>query len=759
VHSADERPAQAIASARIALVRVLTYYDGRVGTGALPTPAPSPCASDGVLVGTTGSDLNSFSYVLTPTAAINPTTPCQGAQVAFQQLYGRAASWDISHIDVLLNVAYTGTGEQQMGAIKFCIDPAQIATLGGPTAPALQAVALSGPGCVPAHDVPVVTVPQPSDTPADPAAAVALDLTRSDGQLLGRDAISRDDVATTLYPVDLPAGDLGVAAQGTQGTQGTATTPPRAPDALASQLSLGAPIIVPGAGANGVSGRLVGMIAADARGNHVLVGLNGIRQVTAPLIGKPGPLMTQWQQALDSYYASPPQFARAANTFAALASTYPDFGGVVPFLTAARAQSTTIPALTSPRKQQGSNNGSGGGGLSQQTIRILSGLTTALLALLIVATLLLLRRRRALAPAAPPPEEALLNLLPRDLPLEALDTLESPVVVTDVEARPTEPLVPAVPGGIDSVVTLQLPNVQPRQQPELLARARRGLALMPQAAGLTDPGMKRAADPNQDNILAVQGVRLVNSRPQPYGLFLVADGMGGHLNGQEASRLAIEIVAGRILQVLSSPQAVGEHPLKDLLRESVQQASADLYHRNLNERLDMGTTITGALVVDDIAYVINVGDSRTYLMSPEIGLRQVTTDHSVVASLVAAGVIRPEDIYQHPRRNQIYRSLGNENESVEVDTFEVPLQAGDKLLVCSDGLWEMVRDPQIEHILRAVADPRKATELLVREANGNGGEDNISAIVVRLLEDIPQGIEPGIQIVAAPQGAPLPPAH
>src|SRR5262249_19817064 len=133
----DARPTPAVAYARIALVRVLTYYDGKVGTGALPTPAPSPCASDGVFVGTTGSDLNSFNYVLTPTAAINPTTPCQGAQVAFQQLYGRADSWDISHIDVLLNVAYTGTGDKQVGAVKFCIDPAQNATLGEPTTPAL----------------------------------------------------------------------------------------------------------------------------------------------------------------------------------------------------------------------------------------------------------------------------------------------------------------------------------------------------------------------------------------------------------------------------------------------------------------------------------------------------------------------------------------------------------------------------------------------------------------------------------------------
>jgi serine/threonine protein phosphatase PrpC len=113
-----------------------------------------------------------------------------------------------------------------------------------------------------------------------------------------------------------------------------------------------------------------------------------------------------------------------------------------------------------------------------------------------------------------------------------------------------------------------------------------------------------------------------------------------------------------------------------------------------------------------------VGDSRLYQYRAGVGLSQITQDHSLVAALAAAGIIRPQDIYTHPRRNLIYRCLG-EKSHVEVDTTTVLLAAGDILLLCSDGLWEMVRDPQIAHAL-------------IQAALAGGGEDNVSAIVARV---------------------------
>jgi serine/threonine protein phosphatase PrpC len=123
-----------------------------------------------------------------------------------------------------------------------------------------------------------------------------------------------------------------------------------------------------------------------------------------------------------------------------------------------------------------------------------------------------------------------------------------------------------------------------------------------------------------------------------------------------------------------------------------------------------------------------VGDSRAYRWN-EQGLEQLTTDHSVVASMIANGQAAPEDIYSHPHRSIIYRSIGDKP-SVEIETRILPLAAGDRLLVCSDGLWEMVRDEGIADVMLQEADPQAACDLLVKHANLAGGEDNISVIVV-----------------------------
>jgi serine/threonine protein phosphatase PrpC len=137
-------------------------------------------------------------------------------------------------------------------------------------------------------------------------------------------------------------------------------------------------------------------------------------------------------------------------------------------------------------------------------------------------------------------------------------------------------------------------------------------------------------------------------------------------------------------------------------------------------------------------------------------LQKITRDHSVVASLVDAGIIQPDDIYTHPKRNQIYRSLG-EKPVVEVDSFQIPLQAGDKLLLCSDGLWDMVRDPEIQHVMSSPApDPNMTGSALIKAALDSGGEDNVSVIVVSITETSNHTGITGIQLLAKPDSVTVP---
>jgi serine/threonine protein phosphatase PrpC len=257
-----------------------------------------------------------------------------------------------------------------------------------------------------------------------------------------------------------------------------------------------------------------------------------------------------------------------------------------------------------------------------------------------------------------------------------------------------------------------------------------------QVGSRLDRGIQRKNRPNEDSLFITQGILHSSSAPpKSFALFIVADGMGGQANGQEASQLAVESLVEYVYTSLSSQQMLPDTFLP-LLREGVQYANHKVYQHNQEDRANMGTTITAALVSGATAYVTNIGDSRTYLYRKASGLSQITRDHSLVAALVEAGVIQPDDIYTHPRRNQIYRSLG-EKPRVEVDTFVVPLTDGDTLLLCSDGLWEMVRDPQIEAILSGpTTTPSQLADTLVQSALEGGGVDNVRVIVVRVRKTL-----------------------
>ncbi len=243
----------------------------------------------------------------------------------------------------------------------------------------------------------------------------------------------------------------------------------------------------------------------------------------------------------------------------------------------------------------------------------------------------------------------------------------------------------------------------------------------------TGRGSRHQAKPNEDNFFAICGT--LPPTNLPFGFFVVTDGMGGHANGQMASSIAIQQLTDIVLPRLLA----GETQIDSLLVEGIQSAHEAILQQNNQqpEANAMGSLVTAALIIGATATIANVGDSRTYLYRPGMGLQQITEDHSVVASMVEAGVIRPEDIYTHPKRNQVYRALGAIREPlVEVDLFTLTLEERDKLLLCSDGLWEMVRDPEIKCLLQANEEPAAIAHKLYEAALRGGGQDNIGVIVV-----------------------------
>jgi len=237
---------------------------------------------------------------------------------------------------------------------------------------------------------------------------------------------------------------------------------------------------------------------------------------------------------------------------------------------------------------------------------------------------------------------------------------------------------------------------------------------------LTDVGKKRKL--NQDYVFTSEIP--VGQLPN---LFLVADGMGGHNAGDYASKYTVEIIVDEI-------NRSKEESVIAVLEHAIRSANAHI-RKKANEVEDfngMGTTVVAATINEDRLCVANVGDSRLYVINSEI--KQITRDHSLVEEMVRMGGLAREQARSHPDKNIITRAIGAQDD-VDVDFFQVTLEKGDMILMCSDGLTNMIEDEDIRMILQGQRDIVEKAETLVKTANNNGGRDNIAVILIEPFAD------------------------
>jgi len=251
-----------------------------------------------------------------------------------------------------------------------------------------------------------------------------------------------------------------------------------------------------------------------------------------------------------------------------------------------------------------------------------------------------------------------------------------------------------------------------------------------EAAAISNRGRQRPL--NED---AVFEFTTESQNGNQAGLYLVCDGLGGHEAGDIASQLAVQSVVTHLAPVIAHWQTADPEPtaLHQQITQAVARANHKVwaYNNQKNHVISRraGTTLTMALLLEHTAVVANVGDSRTYLWR-DGQLEQITRDHSLIAQLIENGVLHAREQEKHPWRNIITRAIGR-NHEIQVDIFDYVLQAGDKLLLCSDGLWQAFAE--IDELEAYLDKPGNAQEIcwqLIHEANRRDGSDNISAIVV-----------------------------
>jgi PPM family protein phosphatase len=245
----------------------------------------------------------------------------------------------------------------------------------------------------------------------------------------------------------------------------------------------------------------------------------------------------------------------------------------------------------------------------------------------------------------------------------------------------------------------------------------------------------RVRDHNEDSLLAITSLIASNGGFLPIGLFIIADGMGGHKLGEVASDLAIRTVAQKIYHKVLLP-SLNKNPefLEDSLQEIMSEGVQEAHQTITDEAPGSGTTLTALLVINKQLSIAHVGDSRAYAIGLDGKVEILTRDHSLVKRMIELGHLTEEEASVHPQRNVLYRALG-QGDPFTPDVSTIPLPNSGYLLLCSDGLWGLVSQDEIVRIILNAVSPEIACQTLIDAANLSGGPDNISAIVVRLPQD------------------------
>ncbi len=329
---------------------------------------------------------------------------------------------------------------------------------------------------------------------------------------------------------------------------------------------------------------------------------------------------------------------------------------------------------------------------------------------------------------APSPEEG--TPANASAPAENILELEPEKELTESRSQPRtdiEPPPPAEDDGVPPALSASPATRIPSPKP-ILTRQRQSMTY-----GIaSDVGMVR--DNNEDACFGMQWQSIsVDDRPD-FGLFIVADGMGGHLDGERASGVAVQTLAAEMLDSIYVPMLkdfkAGSSPT---ILEALVNAS-DKANRAVMKRVPGGgTTLSAVAVVGNLAYLVHVGDSRAYLVHGDI-IEQLTTDHTLVQRLVEMKELTLEEAEYYPQKNVLYRAIG-QNEQLKMERLIRTLPPGAQVLLCTDGLWDLIEPDTIREVAAASVSPQNACDKLVSIANDRGGSDNITVIVFRAPSD------------------------